>query len=633
MATFRPALSGSSPVNVPSVVNLTQSAATAAITNAGLVVGTITTASSATVPAGSVISQNPAAGTSVATGSGVSLVLSSGPSAGLAVDNVLFSDGLGTRTLTGFNTSVPGDLLLAFVGADGPSGGGQTATVSGAGLTWTLVRRVNTQAGTSEIWKATAAGALSNTSITSTLSSGSYRQSLTVVAFSGASGTGATGAGNATTGAPTVSLVTTQPGSFVYGVGNDWDHATARTLASGQAMVHQWVDSATGDTYWVQNRTAPVAAAGSTALLNDTAPTTDRWNFASVEVLAGPGAPAVVVPSVVNLTQSAATTGITNAGLVVGTVTTASSATVPSGSVISQSPTAGTSVASGSAVNLVVSTGPQLVVVPSAVNLTQAAATSAITDAGLVVGTITTASSATVPSGSVISQNPPSGTSAAVGSAVSLVVSTGPAAAGISVDATVFSDGAGTRTAVVTTTGANRRLLAFGASDGSSQGGQTLTVSGGGLSWTLVRRVNTRLGASEIWQALAATALSNASITLTQSQTGYRQSLTVVAFAGASGVGASATANGASGAPTVSLTTTQAGSLVYGVGNDYDRAVARTVPAGQAKIHEWVDTATGDTYWVQARVGAVSTAGTAVTLNDTAPTNDRWNFAIVEIVR
>jgi hypothetical protein len=165
-----------------------------------------------------------------------------------------------------------------------------------------------------------------------------------------------------------------------------------------------------------------------------------------------------------------------------------------------------------------------------------------------------------------------------------------------------------------------------------STGGQTLTVSGGGLSWTLVRRVNTRLGASEIWQALAPSTLSNVNITLTQSQTNHRQSLTVVAFAGASGVGSSNTANAASGAPTVTLTTTKAGALVYGVGNDYDNAVARTVGAGQTKVHEWVDTVTGDTYWVQARTGTVAASGTAVTLSDTAPTNDRWNFASVEIV-
>jgi hypothetical protein len=49
---------------------------------------------------------------------------------------------------------------------------------------------------------------------------------------------------------------------------------------------------------------------------------------------------------------------IAGTGLVVGTVTTASSTTVPLGDVISESPVAGTSVSVGSAVNLIVSTGP-----------------------------------------------------------------------------------------------------------------------------------------------------------------------------------------------------------------------------------------------------------------------------------
>src|SRR6185436_12773547 len=107
-------------------------------------------------------------------------------------------------------------------------------------------------------------------------------------------------------------------------------------------------------------------------------------------------APLVAVPDVANLTQAAATAAITGAGFTVGTITTASSATVAAGSVISQSPTAGTQSAAGSAVAFVVSTGPPLVAVPNILNLTQAAATAAITGAGLTVGTITTASSATV---------------------------------------------------------------------------------------------------------------------------------------------------------------------------------------------------------------------------------------------
>jgi hypothetical protein len=66
----------------------------------------------------------------------------------------------------------------------------------------------------------------------------------------------------------------------------------------------------------------------------------------------------VPVPNVVGLTQAAATTAITGAGLIVGTVTTASSNIVASGSVIGENPLAGTSVAVGSAVNLLVSSGP-----------------------------------------------------------------------------------------------------------------------------------------------------------------------------------------------------------------------------------------------------------------------------------
>ena len=140
----------------------------------------------------------------------------------------------------------------------------------------------------------------------------------------------------------------------------------------------------------------------------------------------GTSGPALIsVPNVVGLTQAAATTAITSAGLTVGTVTTQSSSTVASGNVISESPMAGTRVASGSAVNLVVSSGPALISVPNVVGLTQAAATTAIASAGLTVGTVTTQSSSTVSSGNVISESPMAGTSVASGSAVNLVVSSG----------------------------------------------------------------------------------------------------------------------------------------------------------------------------------------------------------------
>jgi beta-lactam-binding protein with PASTA domain len=556
-------VSTGAPVLVPAVVGLTQTAATAAITDAALTVGTIFTAPSATVPTGSVISQNPSPGTAVIAGSAVNFVVSTGPIA-LGVDKMAFSDGRGARTISQFSTSGAGELLVAFAASDGPPGGGQTIELSGAGLTWTLVQRVNTRPGTSEIWRAMASNALTNVSITSTPTVENFDQSLTLIAFTGASGTGATTGANAASGAPTVSLTTTQPGSLVYGVGNDWDRAVARTVGAEQVMVHQYLAPA-GDTMWTQSRSAAVASAGTLVQINDTAPTNDRWNLAAVEILAASSAVLVLVPNVANLTEAAARTAITTAGLIVGTATTASSATVPVGSVISQTPTTGTPVAPGSAVHLVVSTG--------------------------------------LASGSPV------------------------------VDTVVFSDGTGTRTTPAFSTSApGDVLVAFAASDGPGTSPQTVTISGAGLTWTLVLRGNTNAGTSEIWQARANGQLTNVTVQSVASVAGYRQSLTVVAFSGASGVGASAAANGATVAPSVTLVTTRANSLLYGVGNDWDGAVARTLGANQAMVHQVVDTAIGDTFWVQTRNGTIAEAGTSVQLNDTAPTNNRWNFVSVEIV-
>jgi len=76
---------------VPNVVGQAQAAATSAITGAGLTMGAVTQQSSSTVAAGSVISESPTAGTRVASGSAVDLVVSSGapPPAQVAVPNVV----------------------------------------------------------------------------------------------------------------------------------------------------------------------------------------------------------------------------------------------------------------------------------------------------------------------------------------------------------------------------------------------------------------------------------------------------------------------------------------------------------------------------------------------------------------
>ena len=417
-------------VAVPDVTNQTQATASAILTAARLTTGAITAASSTTVPAGVIISQSPAAGATVAVGSAVALVISSGPQGEVpppppaptapVVDKTVFSDGLGTRTTAAFSTTSANELVVAFVASDGPNPGAQGTTITGAGLSWTLVQRVNAQAGVSEIWAAKAPAALTNATVTSTQASGSFYQSLTVVTFIGAAGVGASAGDSDVVGAPSVSLTTTHAGSLVYGVGNDWDDAAARTLPANQALVHQYLAPA-GDTFWAQNLLGSVGIAGTTIAISDTGPTTDRWNLAVVEIVAA--AQPVTVPDVVNATQAAATTAITNATLTVGAITSAPHGTVPAGSVISQSPAAGAQVAAGSAVALVVSTGP-FVTTPDVVGKSQAAASSAIAAAGLVVGTVTTAPSASA-AGTVLSEDPAAGTQAVVGSAVNLVVSSG----------------------------------------------------------------------------------------------------------------------------------------------------------------------------------------------------------------
>jgi beta-lactam-binding protein with PASTA domain len=74
-------------VTVPNVEGLTQAAATAAVTAANLTAGTITQQTSNTVASGNVVSQDQPSGSSVAQGSPVNLVISSGPEM-VAVPNV-----------------------------------------------------------------------------------------------------------------------------------------------------------------------------------------------------------------------------------------------------------------------------------------------------------------------------------------------------------------------------------------------------------------------------------------------------------------------------------------------------------------------------------------------------------------
>jgi hypothetical protein len=212
----------------------------------------------------------------------------------LAIDKTVSTDrsSKGTSIASpAFSTVAANELLLAFVATDANSSGITVSGVTGAGLTWSLVKRTNTQLGTAEIWRAFAPTTLASATVTATLSQ-SVAASITVVTFTGADATGMGGSGaigaastnNANPGAPTASLITTRSNSWVFGVGNDWDNGIGRTIGANQTMVHQYL-ATIGDTYWVQRQTSTTPTAGSTVTINDAAPTTDRYNLSICEIL------------------------------------------------------------------------------------------------------------------------------------------------------------------------------------------------------------------------------------------------------------------------------------------------------------------------------------------------------------
>jgi len=195
-----------------------------------------------------------------------------------------------TITSPAFTTKTTNELVLAFISAAGPSTGAQKITaVSGGGLAWTRATRADSKPGTGEVWQAHATSPLTNVKITATLGSTGYDGAITVAAFTGArpiTGARAAASGNSTI--PAVSLTTTAADSLVWGAGEDPTRALGRTPASGQTLVHQYLDTASHATYWSQ-KTGTIAASGTKVTLADTTTATDLWNLAAAEITSAAG--------------------------------------------------------------------------------------------------------------------------------------------------------------------------------------------------------------------------------------------------------------------------------------------------------------------------------------------------------
>jgi hypothetical protein len=523
-------------------------------------------------------------------------------SAQIALDVTTSQDGSTASTTIAtstFSTASGNELLLAFISTDYLSGANTTVTaVSGAGLTWVPVIRTNVQNGTSEIWRAFAVSPLANVSVTATLSQ-KVVASITVMSFTGvdSSGTngsgaiGAIGSGNANPGAPTASLTTTRNGSWVVGVGNDWDNPIERTVGPGQTLVHQDL-TPTGDTYWVQRETNPISSSGTLVTINATAPTSDRYNLSICEILA------------------ASTGGQTWS--ISGTITPAS---YGSGATVTLTGTSNGSTTADPSGNYSFSglTNGSYTVTPTKAGFTFNPPSQGVTINNANQSGINFAAQPAPPPGSL---------------AIDAVASRDQGSASLTVTSPKFS-----------TTSPNELLLAFVATDYVSGTNTKVTgISGAGLTWVLVVRTNVEQGTSEIWRALATSPLSNVTVTATLSQK-VASSITVMSFIGADSsgsngsgaIGAVASGSGDFAAPFATLTTTRNNSWLVGVGNDWDRAIARKLGPNQTMVHQYLSPG-GDTYWVQRQTSATPQSGTVLSINDTGPTGDRFNLSICEVL-
>src|SRR6202049_4029766 len=350
-------VSGCAKMTVPNVEGLTQDAATTAITAAKLTVGTVTQQTSNTVATGKVISQDPASGSSVAQGSPISLVISSGPQM-VTVPNV---EGLtqaaattaitgaklmvGTVTQQSSNTVATGKVI-----SQDPASGSSVAQGSPVNLVISLgpqrVTVPNVEGLTQDAMTTAITGAkLTVGTVT--------QQSSNTVATGKEMSQEAEDGGSPGQGYPEKIKISSGPQMVtmpnVEGLTQDAATTAIRAAKLTVGTVTQQISNtvATGKVISQDPASGGSAAQGS-----------------PVNLIISSGPQMVTVPNVEGLTQDAATTAITAAKLTVGTVTQQISNTVATGKVISQDPASGSSVAPGSPVNLVISSGPQMVTVP-----------------------------------------------------------------------------------------------------------------------------------------------------------------------------------------------------------------------------------------------------------------------------
>jgi hypothetical protein len=218
----------------------------------------------------------------------------------------------------------------------------------------------------------------------------------------------------------------------------------------------------------------------------------------------------------------------------------------------------------------------------------------------------------------------------------------------------------GTVTESVYTNAPNVLLVAFLSSDGPKSGGQSMTLSctsasGGACPVTFHKLTAENAGGGgdvEAWYADATSIISRSApikVTTSAVKSGCPSgtskcdvNLSVITFQNAIspgstgvqaiGIGNSAANSSSRGAPNVTVKTSEPDSWVWAMGNDWGGGTFRTVPSGQQAPVQIVDGGLKKTFWVQSTSSYTPNNGTSVTINDTAPASDPFNYVAVEIL-
>lgn len=154
-------------------------------------------------------------------------------------------------------------------------------------------------------------------------------------------------------------------------------------------------------------------------------------------------------------------------------------------------------------------------------------------------------------------------------------------------------------------------------------------------------------GEVEVWWAVCASAQTAMTVTVTLNAPSFNVSgtaaglLSALVFSGAASTqnGAVATTgtSSASGAPSRTLTTAGSGSLCYGAVRDWTGASSPTTDSGQsttlnAQSMVVKNSSDGDSWWLQGTTATQGSAGSIVTIGDSAPTGITYAMVAFEVL-